>query len=112
MKKLLIIANPAEKSFTKSMLASYIQKLEKEKITYEVLDLYEQRQDFLCYNSKDDFKNPDFFQQNKMKDFQEKIISADEMVFFFPVWWGTMPAILKNFFDVNLQAGFAYKYVK
>jgi len=41
---------------------------------------------------------------------QEKILWADELVFFFPLWWGDMPAILKNFFDCNFTVGFAYKF--
>ena len=43
---------------------------------------------------------------------QEKITTADELVFVFPIWWVNMPAILKNFFDTILTGGFAFQYVK
>jgi len=33
--------------------------------------------------------------------FQKEIKKADEIVFIFPIWWGNMPAILKNFIDTN-----------
>jgi len=42
---------------------------------------------------------------------QDKIQRCDELVIVFPVRWGNMPAILKNFFDVNLSAGFAFNFV-
>jgi putative NADPH-quinone reductase len=31
-------------------------------------------------------------------------------VFIYPLWWWDMPAILKNFIDRNLIAGFAYRF--
>jgi NAD(P)H dehydrogenase (quinone) len=46
-----------------------------------------------------------------MKYYQDKISNADELVFVFPYWWGSFPAILKNFFDWNLSKGFAFEYV-
>jgi NAD(P)H dehydrogenase (quinone) len=46
-----------------------------------------------------------------MKYYQDKMTKADEIVFVFPYWWGSFPAILKNFFDWNLSKDFAFKYV-
>lgn len=43
---------------------------------------------------------------------QKKIKWADHLVFFFPVWWATPPALLKVFLEVVLQPGFAYKYTE
>jgi putative NADPH-quinone reductase len=31
-------------------------------------------------------------------------------VLVFPIWWNDAPAILKNFFDVNMTPHFAYHY--
>jgi len=51
--------------------------------------------------------------EDKVKDkLQKKMSKADEYIFIFPVWWGGMPAILKNFFDTNLSSGFAFEYEK
>lgn len=41
---------------------------------------------------------------------QDSIRWADHLVFVYPTWWGTMPALLKGFFDRVLLPGFAYKY--
>jgi NAD(P)H dehydrogenase (quinone) len=43
---------------------------------------------------------------------QEKIKWAQHIVVIHPVWWGSVPAILKGFFDRTLLPGFAFKYKK
>lgn len=41
---------------------------------------------------------------------QKKISEAEHLVIFHPLWWGTMPALLKGFLDRVLLPGFAFKY--
>lgn len=41
---------------------------------------------------------------------QQKITWANHIVIIHPVWWGSIPAILKGFFDRVLLPGFAFKY--
>ena len=36
--------------------------------------------------------------------------SADHLAFFYPVWWGTYPAVLKGFIDRMFVSGAAYQY--
>jgi len=40
---------------------------------------------------------------------QEKIKWADHLVWLYPVWWGSVPAIMKGFLDRVLLPGFAFK---
>lgn len=40
---------------------------------------------------------------------QELIKWADHIVWVFPVWWGSVPAIMKGFLDRVLLPGFAFK---
>lgn len=48
--------------------------------------------------------------ENDLLIAQEKINKADHIVWIFPLWWGTMPAILKGFIDRVFVPGFAFKY--
>ena len=41
---------------------------------------------------------------------QQSIAQAQHLVFVYPVWWGTMPALLKGFLDRVLLPGFAFRY--
>jgi NAD(P)H dehydrogenase (quinone) len=43
---------------------------------------------------------------------QQKITWADELIFVFPIWWGSMPAVMKNWIDVNFLGGFAFRYLE
>lgn len=40
---------------------------------------------------------------------QEKLKWADHIVWFYPIWWGSVPAIMKGFLDRVLLPGFAFK---
>ena len=73
-----------------------------------MLDLYrdEHQQPFFTYDNANALQTDE-----AMKYYQEKIAKADEVVFVFPYWWGSFPAILKNFFDWNLSKDFAFTYV-
>ena len=42
-------------------------------------------------------------------DAQEKIKWAEHLVWIYPVWWGSFPAILKGFIDRVFLPGFAFK---
>lgn len=41
---------------------------------------------------------------------QKEILAADHLVFVYPNWWSTMPALLKGFIDRAFVPNFAFKY--
>lgn len=41
---------------------------------------------------------------------QEAITWSDQVVFVYPNWWGSMPALLKGFIDRVFLPGYAFKY--
>ena len=45
-----------------------------------------------------------------IKDAQEQIKWANHLVFVYPTWWATPPALLKAFIERTLLPGFAFKY--
>lgn len=109
MKKIIIIvANPNEDSFSFAIAKRYEDICIEKNYKVEIIDLYRDvnQQDFLSFKKEDMNKKT-----KEMSYYQEKISNANEIVFVFPFWWGSMPAILKNFFDWNFSADFAFKYV-
>jgi len=103
---LIIVAHPKENSLSFAIANKYKEKMSTYNV--EILDLYrdENQQGFFTYDNANDLTIT-----KEMKYYQEKISSANELVFVFPYWWGTFPAILKNFFDWNLSKGFAFEYI-
>ena len=43
---------------------------------------------------------------------QQDILEANHLVFVYPTWWGTYPALLKGFIDRVFLPGYAFKYHK
>ena len=41
---------------------------------------------------------------------QQDILEADHLVFVYPTWWGTYPALLKGLIDRDFLPQFAFKY--
>jgi len=105
---LIIVANPKNDSFSFAMANQYKKISEEKNDIVEIIDLYkdENQQPFFTYENANKLVIT-----QEMKYYQEKISNANEIVFVFPYWWGSTPAILKNFFDWNLSKGFAFEYV-
>lgn len=47
-----------------------------------------------------------------LRDAQRDIAWADHLVFFYPLWHGTMPALFKAFIEQTFRPGFAMEYGK
>ena len=43
---------------------------------------------------------------------QDQLKWAEHVVFVYPMWWGSMPALMKGFIDRTFLPGFAFKYHK
>ena len=100
-KSLIITANPKKNSSTNEI--SNLYKKFSNKICYEI-DLYDKKNklEFLDFSDKN---------KKKVLFFQKKIKESKEIVFIFPMWNGSEPAILKNFWDCVFEHNFSFKYV-
>lgn len=107
MNRLIITAHPSSKWFTHKIADRYSYLAKQNWDNVDIIDLYsdEYKQDFLSFEDQSNI-NPD----EKTEKIQSMISNADDIVFVFPVWWWDAPAILKNFFDVNFYAWFAFEY--
>lgn len=113
MKTLVIYAHPAipEESHASFTLKEMKAALDKAKIEHETVDLYAINYDpVLKIDEHYSSGKTNVNQQNR--EFQDKIKSADSLVFIYPVWWADSPAILKGFLDRVFTSGFAFSYTE
>jgi NAD(P)H dehydrogenase (quinone) len=99
--KTIVFANPNPKSFTYAIKDSYLEFLKSQNEKFEIIDLY----------SKDEYKIVDGYSLLTVREFQNKILLSDELVFIHPLYWISMPAIMKSFFEQVFTEGFAYDYI-
>ncbi len=107
MKKILVVlGHPNNDSFCGELAARYADGARKAGADVQSLRLADLKFDpilHLGYKTIQELE-PDLLRA------QELITWAEHLVIVYPVWWGTMPALLKGFFDRALLPGFAFKY--
>lgn len=106
-KRLIIVAHPSQAGFTYRIVDALVQGGNLWDHESRILDLYtqENQQTYLEMDEKKEIKI-----NEKTAFMQQMITWADDLIFVFPVWWGGMPAVMKNWIDINFLSGFAYKY--
>ena len=107
--KTVIFSHPWDGSFNKAILDQVVKKLDETKEKYTVIDLNKD-----AFNPVMTEKELSLYSQGKSIDplvlkYQEILKNTDELILIFPVWWMSMPAILKGFFDKVMLRGFAYE---
>ncbi len=122
MNTLIVFAHPEPQSFCAAMKNAAADVL-KEEGKVEISDLYAMR--FKAVADESDFlkrENPDYFNYALEQRFAqkngtlspdivaelEKIERADFLLFIFPLYWYSVPAILKGYFDRVFVSGKAY----
>uniref|UniRef100_UPI00358E81E3 ribosyldihydronicotinamide dehydrogenase [quinone]-like isoform X2 n=1 Tax=Myxine glutinosa TaxID=7769 RepID=UPI00358E81E3 len=124
-KVLIVYAHQEPKSFNGALKDTAVRVLTQKGCGVQVSDLY--AMGFKATATKEDFLggvSPDHFRyaqeagkawkEGKLsKDIveeQKKLSAADLVIFQFPMYWFSMPAILKGWMDRVLTYGFAYTY--
>jgi putative NADPH-quinone reductase len=122
MKILYVYAHPNPHSFNALLKNTALHFFQKENVTVKQSDLYAQV--FSPTASWNDFgadqqneshyflaQQAAFLENKLSNDIAieiQKIQWADHLIFQFPLWWFSAPAILKGWFDRVLAKGFAY----
>jgi putative NADPH-quinone reductase len=107
MKTILILnAHPNKKSFCSALAESYLNGAQSSNADIKLINLIDLNFDPILKttNSQDTELEPDILKV------QKEISKADHLVFVYPNWWGTYPALLKGFFDRVFTSGFAFRY--
>ena len=105
---LIITAHPSSHNLTRGISDIYKEEKEKQGHVVTVIDLYKDVQ--LPFYSFEEFASIPV--SNDAKRYQDMVSNAEEIVFIYPFWWGSIPGILKNWIDTVLTMGFAAKYGK
>lgn len=110
MKHLIVTAHPAEASFTMALTRTYSDELEKLGHRQQTYDLY--RMGFnpvlaaheLAPSGVNRVVSADVAQA------QDDVRAADVVTVIYPLWWLSMPAMMKGFVDRVFARGFAYEF--
>ncbi len=109
MKKILIInGHPDKKSFCFALAESYKKGADINGTECKLVHLIDLKFNPILtfgYRVVSDLE-PDLLK------IQNDILQADHLVFVYPTWWGTYPALLKGFIDRVFLPNFAFKYHK
>ena len=106
MKKILVICGHPDRNSLNSSLANIYFESAQTQFNVRKLHLRDLMFNYnleFGYNQRTELE-PDLLQA------QQDIKWADHLVWFFPTWWGSYPAVLKAFLDRVLLPGFAFKY--
>lgn len=123
MNVLIVFAHPEPKSLNGKLKDVAVETLTAAGHEVKVSDLYAQK--FKAVLDQDDFSqrmdpevfNPIMEQYNAVatgsvapdaKAEMDKVAWADLIIFQFPIWWTSMPAILKGWIDRVFYNGFAF----
>ncbi len=110
MKHLIVVAHPIEKSFTMSLARAYEAELEQLGHSVKVFDLYRAKFDPVLHadelasgNSGESAAIPD------VANAQDDVQAADVLTVIYPLWWLSMPAMMKGYIDRVFARDFAYE---
>jgi NAD(P)H dehydrogenase (quinone) len=123
MKVHLVFAHPNLESFNGQLRNVALDFFKENSIAYTISDLYQNN--FKGAADRDDFTflaNPNYFDLqaeqayaiqngNFVEDIKlehQRLEEADVIIFQFPLWWYSMPGLLKGYIDRVFSMGWAY----
>lgn len=106
---LAVFAHPWPHSFTGSILHSAVRGVQAAGHSVEIADLYAEGFDPVLrhadYAQFDHKPMPEDVRRE-----QARVDRSDALLFVFPVWWWSFPAMLKGWFDRVWSEGWAYTF--
>ncbi|MFS4494181.1 NAD(P)H-dependent oxidoreductase [Maribacter sp. 2308TA10-17] len=105
MKILLINGHPDKESYNYALAAAYMKGAKNSGAEVQEINIGE-----LDFNPNLEFgyRKRTELEPDLVKA-QESIKWADHIVWVYPVWWGSVPALMKGFLDRVLLPGFAFQ---
>ncbi|MFE9661708.1 NAD(P)H oxidoreductase [Streptomyces sp. NPDC005955] len=106
---LLVLAHPRQDALTAQAAVRLRDALTSRGGHVDVLDLYAEGFDpRLTPVDEPDWEHRDKRYSDEVHAHMDRIAAADDLVVVFPVWWFSVPAVLKGWIDRVWNYGFAY----
>ncbi|MBK5197943.1 MAG: NAD(P)H-dependent oxidoreductase [Methyloceanibacter sp.] len=109
MKHLIVAAHPAADSFTMGLTRTYAAELEKLGHSQRTYDLYRMGFDPVLAAHELVPVSADHPASADVVQAQDDICAADALTVIYPLWWLSMPAMMKGYIDRVFARGFAYE---
>ena len=104
-KILVILGQPQRRSYGGALAQAYIEGAREAGAEVKEMFLGD-----LQFNACANASQPPAGLEPDLQRAQEAIRWADHLVFVYPIWWGTIPALLKGFIERAFTEGFAVKF--
>ncbi|HCS64977.1 MAG TPA: NADPH:quinone reductase [Cellvibrio sp.] len=108
MKKniVVIVGHPDSNSYCASLAESYVKAAAEKGHELKLFKLGDANFDPILHHGHNQRQElePDLVAM------RESILWSSHLVFVYPIWWGSIPALLKGFFDRTFLPGFAFRY--
>jgi len=112
MKTTIILAHPWRGSFNNAILDVVQRELKDQGKESILIDLNKEHFDPVMKESELAVYSKGQCLDEQVKKYQTIIMDSNELIFIFPVWWYSIPAILKGFLDKVMLKNFAYQESK
>ncbi|GKU78191.1 NAD(P)H oxidoreductase [Paenibacillus sp. L3-i20] len=100
MKTLVTVSHPRQNSLTHAVMNRFIEGLEQNNHEVDMLDLhYDGFNPVYTAEDEKDWINPNKNYPPVIRKEMDRILSADTLVFVFPLWQYNVPSMLKGYLD-------------
>ena len=102
----LLLAHPHKESFNGQLAHAYENALRAKGHNVRRQDLGDMHFDPILWKGYAAIQEL----EADLQQAQENIKWCDHWIIIYPVWWGSVPALLKGFFDRTILPGFGFRY--
>ncbi|MCL2038231.1 NAD(P)H-dependent oxidoreductase [Candidatus Saccharibacteria bacterium] len=103
-KVLVVLGHPDSKGFNNEIFDTFVKNIDRTKSDVKTLQLGKMKFDPVLRFGYRKFMKPDA----EIEKSQELVKWADHIVFIYPIWWSSMPSLLKGWIDRVFTPGYAY----
>lgn len=107
-KTLIVYAHPYKKSFNHAILERTTKILKNRGDSVDLIDLHQDGFEPVYTTQELALFSKGETLDSLVSKYQKKLKKADNIIFIFPIWWSSCPAVIKGFFDKVMKQKFAY----